>query len=82
MSCGSKTLDRRLCTGRSQEAVIIFLFGLEALFTRDSRVLFCAVSPSPKLKAAIGYFSDQTQFLLAPIAIRPVSNPLLSTCGP
>ncbi len=36
---------------------------------------------TPKLKAAIGYFSDQTQFILAPTAIRPVSNPLLSTCG-
>ncbi len=33
-----KTLDRRLCTGRSWEAVVIFLFGLEAHFTRDSRV--------------------------------------------
>jgi hypothetical protein len=32
--------------------------------------------------AAIGYYSDQTQFLLAPTVIRPVSNPLLSTCGP
>jgi hypothetical protein len=38
---GSKTLDRRLCTGRSQEAVVIL--------TRDSRVLSCAVSSSPKL---------------------------------
>jgi hypothetical protein len=35
----TKTLDRRLCTGRSGEAVVIFLFGLEALLTRDSRVL-------------------------------------------
>ncbi len=44
-----KTLDRRPCTGRSQEAVVIFLFGLEALLTRDSRVLSCAVSSFPKL---------------------------------
>jgi hypothetical protein len=78
----AKILDRRPCTGRSQEAVIIFLFCLEALFTRDSRVLLCAVSSSLKLKAAIGDFSDQTHFLLAPTAIRPVSNPLLSSCGP
>ncbi len=77
----SKTLDRRPCTGRSQEAVVIFLFCLEALLTRDSRVLSCAVSSSPKLKAAIGCYSDQTQFLLASTVTRPVSNPLLSTCG-
>ncbi len=44
-----KTLDRRLCTDRSVEAVVIFLFGLEALLTRDSRVLSCVVSSSPKL---------------------------------
>ncbi len=70
------------CTGRSREAVVIFLFGLEALLTRNSKFLLCAVSSSPKLQAAISYYSDQTQFLLAPTAIRPVSNPLLSTCGP
>ncbi len=44
-----KTLDRRLCTDRSGEAVVIFLFGLEALLTRDSRVHYCVVSSSPKL---------------------------------
>ncbi len=44
-----KTLDRRLCTGRSGKAVVIFLFGLGALLTRDSRVLSCVVSSSPKL---------------------------------
>jgi hypothetical protein len=44
----AKTLDRRPCTGRRQEAVVIFLFGLEALLTRDSRVLSCAVSSSPQ----------------------------------
>jgi hypothetical protein len=60
-----KTLDRRPCTGRSQETVVIFIFGLEALFTRDSRVLFCAVSSSPKLKAAIGYYNDKTQFSIS-----------------
>jgi hypothetical protein len=45
-----KTLDRRPCTGRSQEAAVIFLFGLEALLTRDSRVLSYAFSSSPKLQ--------------------------------
>ncbi len=77
-----KTLDRRPCTGRIQYAVVIFLFGLEALLTRDSRVLSYAASSSPKLQAAIGYYSDQTQFLLAPPVIRPVSNSLLSIFGP
>ncbi len=62
--------------------MVILLFGLEALFTRDSRVLFCAVSSSPKLKAAIGYFSDQTQFLLAPTAIRlPVGPRKILFCS-
>ncbi len=70
------------CTGRSREAELIFLFGLEALLTRDYRVLSCAISSSPKQQAAIGYYSDQTQFLLATTAFRPVFNPLLSTCGP
>ncbi len=45
----AKTLDRRPCTRRSQEAVVIFLFGLKALLTRDSRVLSYAASSSPKL---------------------------------
>jgi hypothetical protein len=39
-----KTLDRRLCTGRSGEAVVIYLFGLEALLTRES---FLVLSPPP-----------------------------------
>ncbi len=82
INTNAKTLDRRPCTGRSQEAVVIFLFGLEALLRRDSRVLSYAASSSPKLWAAIGYYSDQTQFLLAPTVIRPVSNSLLSICGP
>ncbi len=77
-----KTLDRRPCTGRSREAVVIFLFGLEVILIRHFRVLLCAVCSSPKLQATIGYYSDQTQFLLAPKAIRPVSNPILSTYGP
>jgi hypothetical protein len=61
---------------------MIFLFCLDALLTRDSRVLSYAVSSSPKLQAAIGYYSDETQFLLAPTVIRQVSNSLLSICGP
>jgi hypothetical protein len=62
--------------------VVIFFFGFEALFTRDSRVLSCVVSSYPKLEAAIGYYGDQTQLLLAPTAIRSLSNPFLSTCEP
>jgi hypothetical protein len=62
--------------------VVIFLFVLEALLTKYYRVLSCAFSSSPKLQAAFGYYTDQTQFLLAPTVIRPVSNTLLSTCGP
>ncbi len=77
----SKPLHKRPCTGRSREAVVNFLFALEALLTRGSRVLSYAVSSSPNLWAAIGYYTDQTQFL-APTLIRPVSNPLLSACGP
>ncbi len=52
------------------------------LLHKSSRVFPCTVSSFPKLQAAIGYYSKQTKFLLAPTAIRPVSNPLLSTCGP
>ncbi len=62
--------------------MVIFLFGLEALFRRDSRVLSCVASSSPNQQAAIGYYGDQTLLLLASTAIRPVSNPLFSTCGP
>jgi hypothetical protein len=35
----ANTLNRRPFTGRSLEAVVIFLFGLDSLFTSDSRVL-------------------------------------------
>jgi hypothetical protein len=45
-----KALDRRLCTGRSQEAVVIFLFGLEALLTRDSKVLHVLSPPPPNYR--------------------------------
>jgi hypothetical protein len=45
-----KTLDRRLCTGRSEEAVVIFLFGLEALLPRDSRVLHVLSPPPPNYR--------------------------------
>ncbi len=47
---------------------MIFLFGLEALFTRDFRVLSCAVSSSPywllwrSNPVSMGYHSDQTTF--------------------
>jgi hypothetical protein len=55
----SKTLDiRRLCTDRRQDVVVIFLFGLDALFTRDSRVHSSAVLSLPQLLAAIGSYND------------------------
>jgi hypothetical protein len=37
--------------------------------------------PNYRLLLVITY-SDQTQFLLAPTAVRPVTNYLLSICGP
>jgi hypothetical protein len=44
----TKTLYiRRLCTDRRQDAAVIFLFGLEALFTRDSRAHLSAVLSVP-----------------------------------
>ncbi len=77
-----KTLDRRLCTGRSQEAVLIFLFSLEALFPRNSRVLLCAVSSSPETIGCYWPFQWSNPASVGSTAIRPVYNPLLSTCGP
>jgi hypothetical protein len=39
-----KTLDiRRLCTDRGQDVAVIFSFGLDILFTRDSRAHSSAV---------------------------------------
>jgi hypothetical protein len=38
--------------------------------------------PNYRLLLVISYYIDQTQFLLAPTVIRPVSNSLLSICGP
>jgi hypothetical protein len=51
---------RRLCIGRCREAVVFFLFSLEALFTRDSRAQSCAVSSLPQTVAAIDYHGDRT----------------------
>jgi hypothetical protein len=40
----TKTLDiRRLCTDRRQDVAVIFSFGLDILFTRDSRAHSSAV---------------------------------------
>jgi hypothetical protein len=56
-----KTLDiRRLCTDRRQDAAVIFLFGLDALFIRDSRAHSSVVLSLPQLLAALGSYSDLT----------------------
>ncbi len=78
-----KTLDRRPCTGRSPEAVVIFLFGLEALFTRDSRVL-SFMSPPPLIDCywllhwsnpvSIGSHSDQTSFQSSSLYLRALGK--------
>jgi hypothetical protein len=60
--------------------VLIFLFASSQDIPGSCHVL----SP-PLLNYSIGcfgYYGNQTQLLLAPGAIRPVSNPLVSTCGP
>ncbi len=68
-----KTLDIRPRTGRRQVAVVIFLFGLEALWTRDSRVPFICCLFLPQTTGccwllqwsnpvSIGSHSDQTSF--------------------
>ncbi len=80
---GAKTLDRRLCTGRSGEAVVIFLFGLEALLTRDSRVLSCVVSPPPNYRlllattvitVSIGSHNSQTSFQSSSLYLRALGK--------
>jgi hypothetical protein len=48
----------------SREALVIFLFGLEAFLTRVSRAQ----------SSAIPLFPTITRLLLAPVAIEPVSN--------
>ncbi len=66
----SKTLDiRRLCTDRRQDVAVIFLFGLDALFTRDSRAHSSVVLSLPQLLAAV----------LDPV--KPESRCHLSTVG-
>jgi hypothetical protein len=56
----------------SREAVVIFLFSLEALLTRVSRAQ----------SSAIPLFPTTTRLLLAPRAIELVSNFFLFLCGP
>ncbi len=53
---------RRLYTVRSRDAVAILIFGLEALFTRDSRAQLyrMLLPPSSKQQAAISYYGDRT----------------------
>jgi hypothetical protein len=51
---------RRLCTDMRQDVAVIFLFGLDALFTRDSRAHSSVVLSLPQLLAAIGSYRDLT----------------------
>ncbi len=61
-----KDIIRRLCPGRNQEAAVIFVFGLGALFRRVSRVALSADLCLP------------TRWLLLAIATnKPVYNSLL-----
>jgi hypothetical protein len=53
----------RLCTLMSREAVVVFLFGLEALLTRVSRAQ----------SSATPHYPATTKLLLVSIAIEPVS---------
>ncbi len=73
---------RRLCTDRRQDVAVIFLFGLEALFTRDSRVHSSAVLFCAWTNGCYWLLQWSNQLLLAPIAIKPVSFLFSLPCGP
>jgi hypothetical protein len=74
-----KDIRQEDCTGRSRGAVVIFLFGLEALFTRGSRAQFCAVCSLPRTVRCHWLSCLSNQFLLAPREIKPVYYSILST---
>ncbi len=59
--------------------MVIFLFGLEALFTRGSRAQFCAVCSLPQTVGCHWLSCLSKQFLLAPREIKPVYYSILST---
>ncbi len=59
--------------------MVIFLFGLEDLFTRDSRAQMCTVSSLPQTVGCCWLSWQSNQLLLVPTAIKPVYNSLLST---
>ncbi len=65
--------------GVRRGAVVIFLFGLEALFTRGSRAQFCAVCSLPRKVGCHWLSCLSNQFLLAPREIKPVYYSILST---
>ncbi len=73
---------RRPCTGRSKDAVVIFLFGLEALFTRDSRALLYRMLSPPSSPNSYQLLWRSNQLLLAPTAIKPVYIIFSLACGP
>ncbi len=72
-------LTSRLRTSRSRGTAVIFLFGLEALFTRSSRAQLCAVCSLPRTVECYWLSCLPNQFLLAPTGIKPVYYSILST---
>jgi hypothetical protein len=51
---------------------VIFLFGLEDLFTKDSRAQLCAVSSLPQIVGCYWLSWRSNQLLFSPTAIKPV----------
>ncbi len=79
-----KTLDRRLCTDRSGEAVVIFLFGLEAFDKRfQGPFLCCLLLPQTidcywliqwSNPVSIGSHNDQTSFQSSSLYLRALGK--------
>jgi hypothetical protein len=58
--------------------MVIFLFGLGALFTRGSRAQLCAVCSLPQTVGCYWLSCLSNQFLLAPTETKPVYYSILS----
>jgi hypothetical protein len=59
--------------------VVIFLFGLEALFSRGSRAQLCVLCSLPQTMGYYWLLCLSNQFLLVPIEIKPVHYSSLYT---
>jgi hypothetical protein len=59
--------------------MVIFLFGLEALFTRGSRAQLCAACSLPRTMGCYWLSCLSNQFLSAPTELKPVYYSILST---